>query len=949
MKWIKVKGACVNNLKNISVDIPKFKLVAITGPSGSGKSTLAFDILYAEGQRRYVESLSTYARQFLERIEKPEVESIEGLSPAIAINQRGISSNPRSTVGTITEIYDYLRLLFAHIGKPYCYKCGRPIVSQSASDIVEKVKKRKDKKITILAPIALGRKGEFSDTLENLRKEGFLRVRIDGEYKVLEDEIKLNKNKKHDLFLVIDRLLIRDDLDSRLHQSIELALKKGNGFVYISEPDKEDEVFSEKLVCPFCGISYKKITSQSFSFNSPQGACPFCGGLGVKHMLDIKKLIPDESLSLREGAIKLWRRKHYKFYQVILKEVCEYFNIDMYRPFKELSETEKDIILHGTGEKKVEFYFKKDGKLYTYEKPFEGVINLIGKQFVETESSTVRREIKELMKEFTCPECKGKRLNKESLSVKIKGKNIIDITDMPVKMAYEFFLNLEKELTPWEKKVAGNLLEEIKTRLNFLLNVGLDYLTLSRSASTLSGGESQRIRLATQAGSKLTGVLYILDEPSIGLHASDTYRLINTLKSLQNGNTVIVVEHNEAIIRAADWVIDMGPGSGIYGGKAVACGTPKNIEKSETLTGLYLSRKKYIERNFHFRRPKNYLRITGAKEHNLKNIDVDIPLGVFVCITGPSGSGKSSLIFDTLYPCAINTLYGLDIPEGKCKSIEGIENIDKIIHVDQTPIGKTPRSNPATYTGVFTDIRELYAQIPESKMAGYTPARFSFNVKGGRCEKCRGEGFVKIEMQFLPDVYVKCDACEGKRYNEETLRIKYRGKSIADVLDMTVEEAWMFFKNIVHIEKKLKLLKDIGLGYMKLGQSATTLSGGEAQRIKLVRELIHPQTGKTLYLLDEPSVGLHPDDINKLLSIIDRLVDLGNTVIVIEHDLDIIKRADYIIDLGPEGGEKGGEVVACGTPQEIIHNPHSITGKYLKERIEMEDSFRQRSAERIAN
>jgi len=945
MKWIKVRGACVNNLKNVSADIPKFKLIVITGPSGSGKSTLAFDILYAEGQRRYVESLSSYARQFLERIEKPNVESIEGLSPAIAINQRGVSSNPRSTVGTITESYDYLRLLFAHIGKPYCYKCGRPIVSQNTSDIVEKIKKRKDKKIIILAPVVLGRKGEFLDILENLKKEGFVRVRIDGKYYLLEDEIKLNKNKKHNLFLVIDRLLIRDDLDSRLYQSVELALKKGNGFVYTSESDKQDEIFSEKLACPACGISYKKITPQSFSFNNPQGACKLCGGLGVKHMLDIKKLIPDENLSLREGAIKPWKRKHYKFYQVILREVCEYFDIDMYKPFKELSEREKDIILHGTAGKEIEFYFKRDGNLHTYKKPFEGVINLIGKQFVETESSIVRREIKELMKEFTCPECKGKRLNKESLSVRIQDKNIVDITDMPVSEAYKFFLNLEKEFTPWEKKIAGNLLEEIKNRLNFLINVGLDYLTLSRSAYTLSGGESQRIRLATQAGSKLTGVLYILDEPSIGLHASDTCRLINTLKSLQdNDNTVIVVEHNEAIIKAADWVIDMGPSAGIYGGKVVARGTPKDIEKSDALTGLYLSKKKCIEKNLRFRKAKNYLRIIGAKEHNLKNIDVDIPLGIFVCVTGPSGSGKSSLIFDTLYPCAMNILYGLDASEEKCKNIEGIENIDKIIHVDQSPIGKTPRSNPATYTGVFTDIRELYAQLPESKMAGYTPARFSFNVKGGRCERCRGEGSVKIEMQFLPDVYVSCDACGGKRYNEETLRIKYKGKSIADVLDMTVEEAWLFFKNIVRIEKKLKLLRDIGLGYIKLGQSATTLSGGEAQRIKLVRELIHPQTGKTLYLLDEPSVGLHPDDINKLLSIIDRLVGLGNTVVVIEHDLDIIKRADYIIDLGPEGGEKGGKVVAYGTPQEIIHNPYSITGKYLKEKIEIEDNYRQRVA-----
>ncbi len=945
MKWIKIRGACVNNLKNISADIPKFKLVAVTGPSGSGKSTLAFDILYAEGQRRYVESLSTYARQFLERIEKPNVELTEGLSPAIAINQRTVSANPRSTVGTITEIYDYLRLLFAHIGKPYCYKCGRPIVSQSASDIVEKIKKRKYKKIIILAPVVLERKGEFLDALENLRKEGFLRIRIDGKYHLLEDKIRLDKNKKHNVFLVIDRLTVVDDIGSRLYQSVELALKKGNGFVYISESDKDDEIFSEKFACPVCGVSYKEIIPQSFSFNNPQGACPFCGGLGVKHMLDIKKLIPDENLSLREGAIRLWRRKHYKFYQVILREVCEYFNIDIYKPFKELTERQKDIILHGSAREEVEFYFRRDGDLHTYKKPFEGVINLIGKQFVETESSIVRREIKELMREFTCPECKGKRLNKESLSVKIKDRNIIDITEMPISKAYDFFLFLRKELTPFEESVAGGLMEEITARLNFLTNVGLDYLTLSRPAYSLSGGESQRIRLATQAGSKLAGVLYILDEPSIGLHASDTFRLINTLKSLRdNDNTVVVVEHNETIIRAADWVIDMGYGAGIYGGEVVAYGTPKDIEKSNTLTGLYLSKRKCIERNPCFRKAKNYLRITGAKEHNLKNIDVDIPQGIFVCVTGPSGSGKSSLIFDTLYPCAINILYGMDIPKEKCEDIKGIENIDKIIHVDQTPIGRTPRSNPVTYTGVFTDIRELYAQLPESKMTGYTPARFSFNVKGGRCEKCRGEGFVKIEMQFLSDVYVRCDACEGKRYNEETLTIKYKGKSIADVLDMTVEEAWLFFKNIVRVEKKLKLLRDIGLGYIKLGQSATTLSGGEAQRIKLVKELIRPQTGKTLYLLDEPSVGLHADDINNLLFIIDRLVDLGNTVIVIEHDLDIIKRADYIIDLGPEGGERGGQLVACGTPQEIIHNPYSVTGKYLKEKIEIENNYKHMAA-----
>ena len=927
MKFIRIRKAKVHNLKNIDVDIPKGKITVITGPSGSGKSTLAFDVLYAESQRRYLESLNAYARQFLEKIEKPDVESIEGLSPAISIDQKSISTNPRSTVGTITEIYDYMRLLFAHIGEVYCYQCGRKIEKQDPQSIVNKLTKKEGKKILILSPIAINKKGTFKNELEKLRKEGFVRVIVDGVERFLEEDIELDKNKKHDIYLVVDRLKVKSDARVRISESVELALKIGKGIINVKDIETgEMELYSEHFACPYCGINYKPITPQSFSFNSPLGACPECFGLGRRHQLDLDKVIPDKSLSVREGVVKLWRKPRYYYYQKFLIEACKQFDIDIYTPFEELSEKQKDIILLGKPDEVVVFEISPGKKV---RKIWKGVIGLIQEQFAETDSIKVKSEITALMREIECPVCKGARLNKESLSVKILSKNIIDVTRMRISDALNYFNRVEESLTKQQKQIAKRVLNEIKTRLQFLVDVGLDYLTLDRTANTLSGGEAQRIRLATQAGSGLSGITYVLDEPSIGLHPRDTDRLIKTLKRLRdNDNTVVVVEHDTNIIESADYIIDMGPASGRLGGEVVAFGTPDEIKNNDnSLTGKYLSGKLKIEPPKTYKKPKDFIRIKGAKVHNLKNIDVDLPLGVFVCVSGVSGSGKSSLIFDCFYEYA--TAYKIGKRLDVCDTIENLDKIDKIIKIDQTPIGRTPRSNPATYTSVFTDIRELFAQTEDAKVAGFSPSRFSFNVKGGRCEKCKGEGYIKIEMQFLADVYVKCDVCDGKRYNEATLSVKYKGKNIYDVLQMTVNQAYEFFENVPKIKRKLGIIRDVGLGYIQLGQPATTLSGGEAQRIKIAKYLISPPVGHTLYLLDEPSVGLHSDDVKKLIEVLRKLVETGNSVIVIEHNLDILKSADYIIDLGPDSGDKGGQIVASGTPVEVA-NSDSFTAYYLK-------------------
>ncbi len=928
MKFIKIRKARVHNLKNIDVDIPKGQITVITGPSGSGKSTLAFDVLYAESQRLYLESLSSYARQFLEKIEKPDVESIEGLTPAISIDQKSVSLNPRSTVGTITEVYDYMRLLFAHVGDVYCYSCGRRIESQDPQSIVNEILKVDGRRTLILSPIAINKKGTFKAELQQLQREGFVRVVVDGVERLLEEEIELDKNKRHDVFLVIDRLRIREDSIARVSESVELALRKGNGMVYVKDVDSgEMKLFSEHFACPYCGINYKPITPQSFSFNSPLGACPECFGLGVKHQLDLDKLIPDRSLSVREGVIKLWRKPRYYFYQKFLIEACRKFGIDVYEPFEDLPEHHKDIILFGKPEDVVIFEISAGRKV---KRIWPGVINLISEQFGETESLKVKREITALMKEIVCPVCGGKRLNRESLSVKVMGKNIIEVTQMKISESLKFFEEVEDNLEENRKRVVDRVLAEIKKRLNFLIDVGLDYLTLDRSASTLSGGEAQRIRLATQAGSSLSGITYVLDEPSIGLHPRDTDRLIKTLKHLkEKDNTVVVVEHDSDIIESADYVIDMGPASGRLGGEIVACGTVERIKNCDkSLTGKYLSGKLKIKPPEVYKTAQDYLIIKGAHVHNLKNIEVKIPLGVFVCISGVSGSGKSSLVFDCFYNFATRVKFGekLDL----CEGIENLEKIDRIVKIDQSPIGRTPRSNPATYTSVFTDIRELFAQTEDAKVRGYSASRFSFNVRGGRCEKCKGEGYIRVEMQFLPDVYVKCDVCDGKRYNQATLEVKFKGKNIFDVLDMTVNQAYDFFKNVPKIKRKLQVLKDVGLGYIQLGQPATTLSGGEAQRIKISKYLITPPSGHTLYLLDEPSIGLHADDVKKLISVLRRLVENGNSVVVIEHNLDILKSADYIIDLGPESGDRGGQIVAWGTPREVAEKFNSFTGYYLR-------------------
>ncbi len=909
MDKIVVLGARQHNLKNINVEIPKNKLVVITGPSGSGKSSLAFDTIYAEGQRRYVESLSAYARQFLGLMEKPDVDSIEGLSPAIAIDQKTTSKNPRSTVGTITEIYDYLRLLFARVGKPICPECKNPISSQSPEEIVEQILSLEEgSKLQILAPVIRGKKGQHKDILEKIQKMGYPRVRVDGNIYSIEEVPELEKNKKHTIEIVVDRIVLKDGVRSRLVDSIEQALKIADGIVIVNNLSKnEDLVFSEKFACPEHGFSISEISPRLFSFNSPYGACPECKGLGIIHKIDIDKLV-DPNRAVIE-AFRITDSFYFKYIKNMIYDFIYYHDIHKFTKFKDLPEQLKDELLFD-------------------------IVTHLERKYLDTDNEKQKAELEKYIKEVTCPVCKGSRLKQEALYVLVNGKNIWDITRMSIRQAYEFFLDYEKqEKSNKEKIISEKIVKEIKERLKFLLDVGLDYLTLDRTATTLSGGESQRIRLATQIGSKLSGVLYVLDEPSIGLHPRDTEKLINTLKNLRDlDNTVIVVEHDPETIEEADYIIDMGPGSGAFGGEVVAQGTPEEIMNNEnSLTGKYLSGKYTIEVPKQRRKiDKNKkLVIKGAKEHNLKNIDVEIPLGVFVAVTGVSGSGKSTLIYDILLNAA-NEHFGYKVDfVGKHDSIEGWEHINKVINVDQSPIGRTPRSNPATYTKVFDIIRNLFASTPEAKLRGYTPGRFSFNVKGGRCEACKGDGVVKIEMHFLPDVYVTCDVCGGKRYNKETLSIEYKGKNIADVLDMTVAEALEFFQNIPSIRNKLKLLYDVGLDYIKLGQPATTLSGGEAQRIKLSRELSKRDTGKTLYLLDEPTTGLHSHDVKKLIQVLNRLVEKGNTVVVIEHNLDVIKNADWIIDLGPEGGDKGGQIVATGTPEDIMKNPKSWTGKFL--------------------
>jgi len=932
--FIYIKGAREHNLKNIDVIIPRNKLIVITGLSGSGKSTLAFDTIYAEGQRRYVESLSSYARQFLDRMEKPDVEYIEGLSPAISIDQKGVSKNPRSTVGTITEIYDYLRLLFSRIGEPHCPKCGRKISKSSLDEIVDKVMDLGEgTKIIILAPVVRGKKGQYKKLFEELKRKGFVRVNIDGETYDLDEEIEIERYKIHEIDVIVDRLIIDKKERSIIADSIETALSLADRVVKIQIKDGETLIFSEKFTCPYCNISLPDITPRLFSFNSPYGACPECGGLGFKMEVDPKLLVPDEDKTIREGAILPIGKLEGKYYTYLLESLARVYKFSLDIPFKDLDEKVKNIIFYGSNER-VRFSYRSTRENWSYYSTFEGIINNLMRRYKETKSESSREEIEKYMINKTCHLCGGKRLKKEALSVLIRGKSIADIASMSIKEALIFFDKLK--LTSYEEKIASVIIKEIKSRLEFLQNVGLEYLTLDRNSSTLSGGEAQRIRLATQIGSKLTGVIYILDEPSIGLHPRDDERLLDTLKSLRDlGNTVIVVEHDEATIRAADYIIDLGPGAGVDGGEIVAAGPPKDIEKNpKSLTGQYLTGKKEIKIPKNRRKGNGkYLEFLGVSQFNLKNIDVKIPLGTLTCITGVSGSGKSTLLEEVIYKALMRKLHKSPVIPGKFREIKGLSYIDKVIIIDQSPIGRTPRSNPATYTGVFDHIRRLFSELPDSKMKGFKPGRFSFNIRGGRCEACQGAGQIKIEMFFLPDVYVECEVCKGKRYNRETLEIKYKGKNISDVLEMTVDEAYRFFKNIPAIERKLKLLKDVGLGYIKLGQSAVTLSGGEAERIKLSRELSKKSTGKTLYLLDEPTTGLHFHDINQLLGVLQRLVDKGNTVLVIEHNLDVIKTADYIIDLGPEGGDEGGYIVAEGTPEEVAEAENSYTGEFLREML----------------
>ncbi|WP_019394911.1 excinuclease ABC subunit UvrA [Priestia filamentosa] len=946
---IVVKGARANNLNNLDVTIPRDKLVVMTGLSGSGKSSLAFDTIYAEGQRRYVESLSAYARQFLGQMDKPDVDSIEGLSPAISIDQKTTSRNPRSTVGTVTEIYDYLRLLFARVGRPTCPNHGIEITSQTIEQMVDRILEYPERtKLQVLAPVVDGRKGMHVKVLEDIKKQGFVRVRIDGEMYDLGDDINLEKNKKHTIQVVVDRIVVKEGVETRLADSLETALRLGEGKVVIDVIGEEELLFSEHHACPYCGFSIGELEPRMFSFNSPFGACTSCDGLGVRLEVDLDLVIPNYDLSLKEHAIAPWEPTSSQYYPQLLKAVCVHYGIDMDIPVRDIPKHLLDKVLYGSDKERIHFRYENDfGQIRENDIEFEGVIPNIERRYRETSSDYIREQMEKYMGEQPCPKCKGNRLKKETLAVLIDGKHIGKVTSFSVQEAYEFFATLS--LSEKEMQIAQMILREITERLGFLNNVGLDYLTLNRSAGTLSGGEAQRIRLATQIGSRLSGVLYILDEPSIGLHQRDNDRLIETMQSMRDlGNTLIVVEHDEDTMMAADYLIDIGPGAGIHGGKVVSAGTPEEVMHDEnSLTGQYLSGKKFIPLPTERRAvdKERMLEIIGAKENNLKNVKVKLPLGLFLAVTGVSGSGKSTLINEVLRKSLSQKLNNAKQKPGEHKEIKGINHLDKIVDIDQSPIGRTPRSNPATYTGVFDHIRDLFAQTNEAKTRGYQKGRFSFNVKGGRCEACRGDGIIKIEMHFLPDVYVPCEVCHGKRYNRETLEVKYKGKNIADVLEMTVEDAIEFFENIPKIKRKLQTIDDVGLGYITLGQPATTLSGGEAQRVKLASELHRRSTGRTMYILDEPTTGLHVDDIARLLKVLQRLVGNGDTVLVIEHNLDVIKTADYIIDLGPDGGDKGGQIVATGVPEEVANVEGSYTGRYLapileRDRKRMEDRLK---------
>ncbi len=929
---IVIRGAREHNLKNIDLDLPREKLIVITGVSGSGKSTLAFDILYAEGQRRYVESLSAYARQFLELMDKPDVEYIEGLSPAIAIEQRSASRNPRSTLATATEIYDYLRVLFARVGTPYCYQCGRPIASLSVPQMVDQVLALPPgTRISILAPVVVNRKGEHLKLLERLQREGYSRIRLNGEVVELEELPLLDKNRRHTIEAVVDRLVIKPDLAPRLTDSMELALRLAEGVVRVAVAGGEEFLYSEKFACDHCGVGLPELTPRLFSFNSPQGACPGCSGLGTRLVIDPDLVVPNDDLSLREGAIRPWAQRHSLRHQQMLEALEKHYHFSIHTTFRDLPSRVRQALLYGSQGEPIDFFYEQGGRRYRVPRPYAGAIVQLQERYQETDSPQVREEIEQYMSVQPCPDCQGARLRREALAVKINGVNISDLTRLTVAQTLDWFRELQLSPRQWE--IGRRVLKEIADRLGFLREVGLEYLTLGRATATLAGGEAQRIRLATQIGSKLSGVLYILDEPSIGLHPRDTQKLLNTLKALRDlGNTVIVVEHDPETIRQADYVVDMGPGAGREGGRVVFGGTPAQlVRNSHSLTGLYLSGKREIPLPPQGRAPQGHLRLQGARGHNLMDLEVAIPLGVLNCITGVSGSGKSTLVMDTLYAALRQKLYRAKVPAAPYGALLGVEQLDKVVNIDQSPIGRTPRSNPGTYSGLFTQVRELFAQVPEARMRGYRPGRFSFNVRGGRCEACRGEGINKIEMHFLPDVYVRCEVCRGLRYNAGSLEIRYKGKNIAEVLELTVDQAREFFGAVPGIRDKLETLADVGLGYLQLGQAATTLSGGEAQRLKLSRELSKRATGRTLYILDEPTTGLHLADIEKLLVVLNRLVDAGNTVIIIEHNLEVIKTADHVIDLGPEGGDGGGRLVAAGSPRELARHPESYTGRFLRE------------------
>lgn len=933
MDKIVVKGARAHNLKNIDVTIPRDKLVVLTGLSGSGKSSLAFDTIYAEGQRRYVESLSAYARQFLGQMDKPDVDAIEGLSPAISIDQKTTSRNPRSTVGTVTEIYDYLRLLFARVGRPTCPKHGIEISSQTIEQMVDRIMEYPERtKLQILAPVIQGRKGTHVKTLEDIKKQGYVRVRVNGEMMEISDDIELEKNKKHSIEVVIDRIVVKEGVETRLSDSLESAIRLGEGKVIVDVIGEEELLFSEHHACPQCGFSIGELEPRMFSFNSPYGACQKCDGLGTKLEVDIDLVMPNKNLSLKEHALAPWEPTSSQYYPQMLQAVCNHFGIDMDVPVKDIPKNLLDKVLYGSGKEEIYFRYENDfGQVRESYIIFEGVIPNVERRYKETSSDYIREQMEKYMAQQPCPACKGNRLKLESLSVLINNRHIGNVTNFSIVEALDFFDSLE--LTEKERKIAHMILREIEERLGFLNNVGLDYLTMSRSAGTLSGGEAQRIRLATQIGSRLTGVLYILDEPSIGLHQRDNDRLIQTLKNMRDiGNTLIVVEHDEDTMMAADYLLDIGPGAGVHGGQVISAGTPEEVMNDESsLTGQYLSGKKFIPLPTERKVVKDrFIEVIGANENNLSNVDVKIPLGCFVAVTGVSGSGKSTLINEILHKALAQRLHNAKTKPGQHKEIRGIDHLDKVIDIDQSPIGRTPRSNPATYTGVFDDIRDVFASTNEAKVRGYKKGRFSFNVKGGRCEACRGDGIIKIEMHFLPDVYVPCEVCHGKRYNRETLEVQYKGKNIDDILKMTVEDAVSFFENIPKIKRKLQTIYDVGLGYITLGQPATTLSGGEAQRVKLASELHRRSTGRSLYILDEPTTGLHVDDISRLLKVLQRLVENGDTVLVIEHNLDVIKAVDYMVDLGPEGGDKGGSIIATGTPEEVIEVEASYTGQYLR-------------------